>query len=121
MTIPASASRSSYGGYTFNWSPAEKKLAREAFERALKNELDDLITETKRRADRIQTPDQIWDLVEHLLERRKQINARYDYRYSVLPMVFASLLRSGRLAKRDLDGLREDKLAEIRRLSESEG
>jgi hypothetical protein len=105
-----------YGGYNFDWSPAEKKLARKAFENALRQELDELIADTKRRANAIENPDDIWQLVGHLTERRKQIDARYDYRYSVLPSVFTDLIQKGRLHEQDLNGLGEDKLAEIRRL-----
>jgi hypothetical protein len=117
MSISVSTAPRGYGGYAFDWSPAEKKVARRAFEGALKRELDDLVAETKRRASQIQDPDDIWELVDHLIERRKQFNAQYDYRYSVLPWTLANLIRAGRLREQDLKGLREDKLAKIRRLS----
>jgi hypothetical protein len=35
----------------------------------------------------------------------------FDYRYSVLPLVFANRLSSGRLAQDELRGLSDDKLA----------
>ena len=117
MSTSTSAAPRGYTGYEFDWSPTEKKLARKAFERALKQELDELIAETKRRANQVERPDDLWQLGQHLAERRKQIDARYDYRYSVLPGVFAALIQTGRLREQDLKGLNEDKLAEIRRLS----
>jgi hypothetical protein len=36
-------------------------------------------------------------------------DGRYDYRYSVLPLVFAGLVRNGLLAEEELAGLAEDK------------
>jgi hypothetical protein len=116
-STPTSTAPKGYGGYEFKWTDSEKKVAHQAFDRALKREFDELIVETKRRASAVQHPDDAWNLAEYLLERRKQIDASYDYRYSVLPLVFAALIRAGRLNEQELDGLHEDKLAEVRRLS----
>jgi len=35
----------------------------------------------------------MWDLEHHLTERRKEIDRKYDYRYSQLDLVFGRLLR----------------------------
>jgi hypothetical protein len=67
-----------------------------------------------RSAAKIHEPSDLWELEDYLCERRKQINEKYDYRYSVLPTVFGILLREGRLTEQDLDGLGEDKLRFIR-------
>jgi len=114
--LPSTAAMG-YGGYKFKWTDSEKKIARKAFDRALKSELDEVIVETKRRASAVQRPDDAWDLAEYLMNQRKQINASYDYRYSALPLVFAALVKAGRLNEQELGGLHQDKLAEIRRLS----
>ena len=45
-----------------------------------------------------------------LTERRQEIDRRYDYRYSILPLVFAQLLRDGGLTEDDLQGLGREKL-----------
>jgi len=60
-------------------------------------------------------PTQLWDLEHFLTERRKYIDRLYDFRYSVLPVVFGNLIRLRRLTEDDLRALREDKLAAIRR------
>lgn len=98
-----------------HWSAAERAVARKAFERALQRELGETIAEAKRIAARIQTPEQLWNLEDFLTRRRKQIDRKYDYRYSVLLTVFGSLMREGRLQEADLRGLDEDKIAQIRR------
>lgn len=105
-----------YGGYKFKWSQAEKTVARRAFEQSLKREFEKLIVETKRRAGEIEQIDDVWSLAEYVFDRRREIDSRYDYRYSVLPSVFADLVKEGRLRESDLAGLDDDKLAEIRRL-----
>ena len=117
MCPSISAAPFGYGGYQFNWSQSEKKIARRAFELALKQEFDELVVETKRRAIQIKQAEDVWDLAGYIAARRKQIDARYDYRYSVLPTVFAALIKAGRLGDKELEGLHEDKLVEIRRLS----
>ena len=56
--------------------------------------------------------------MEHCLtERRKEIDRKYDYRYSQLRHVFGRLLYEKRLREEELHGLREDKLKSIRFLA----
>ena len=50
-----------------------------------------------------------------LTERREDINETYDYRYSVLPMVFAKLIYRKMLSEDELIGLGSEKIEEIRR------
>jgi hypothetical protein len=45
-----------------------------------------------------------------------QFQAKYDYRYSQLLLVFGRLVREGRVLESDLDSLSEEKLAVIRRI-----
>ena len=100
-----------------NWSPSEKRLARQAFDRALQREFEAVIRETKRLAAEIQQPEELWELERYLGDRRKEIDSRFDYRYSVLPFVFADLIRTGRLQEEELHGLSEEKLEHIRDLA----
>jgi len=53
-------------------------------------------------------------LEHYLTQRRKEIDRKYDYRYSELTHVFGRLLRESRLSEEELRGLREDKLKAIR-------
>ena len=98
------------------WSPAEKATARKAFNLALRRELDAVIQETKDRAGRIEKPEDLWDLEQFLTQHRREIDNKYDYRYSVLQLVFARLIYEGRLSTSDLHGLGEDKLDSIRHI-----
>lgn len=96
------------------WSEAEKKLSRRMFEAALQSELAEVLQEFKARAAAAQTPQDMWPIEDFLNQRRREIDAKYDYRYSQLIAVFGRLLREGRLPDGELDGLSEDKRALIR-------
>src|ERR1700722_18499710 len=96
------------------WSRSEKAIARKAFDAALGRELHEVIQEAKRMASQIQQSSDLWDLEYHLTQRRKEIDRKYDYRYSQLTQVLGRLLYEKRLREEDLWGLREDKLNPIR-------
>jgi hypothetical protein len=100
-----------------HWSPAEKAVARKAFDAALQRELDAVVREAKARAARIRQPSELWELERYLTERKKEIDEEFDYRYSVLPLVFARLLRQGLLKEEELRGLNEDKMFCIRQIA----
>jgi hypothetical protein len=95
------------------WSPGEKSVARKAFDGALERELASITQEVKRRASGIKAPSELWELEEYLSECRKEINSKYDYRYSMLLIVFGQLVRQGWLGIDELRGLSEDKVASI--------
>jgi hypothetical protein len=96
------------------WSKSEKAIARTAFDAALKRELQDVVRKTKQMANQIKESADVWELENYLTERRKEIDRKYDFRYSQLTQVFGRLLYEGRLGEEDLGGLREDKLKSIR-------
>jgi hypothetical protein len=96
------------------WSPAEKAVARKAFDLALQREFEAVMAEARERAGKIRQPSDLWELQSYLTERRRHIDRQYDYRYSVLIGVFGDLVRQGRLSERELHGLSQDKLASIR-------
>jgi hypothetical protein len=99
------------------WSKSEKAIARTAFDAALKRELQDVMRRTKQMANQIKEPADVWELEHYLTERRKEIDRKYDYRYSQLTQVFGRLLYERRLGEEELGGLREDKLKSIRSIA----
>ena len=96
------------------WSRSEKTIAHKVFDVAQERELQQVIQEAKQKADQIKEPADLWDLEHYLTQRRKEINGKYDYRYSQLDLVFGRLLREKWIDEEDLRGLREDKLRAIR-------
>jgi hypothetical protein len=95
-----------------------KTIARTAFDAALGRELHELIQETKRMASQISQSPDLWDLEHYLTERRKEIDRKYDYRYSQLTQVFGRLVYEGRVTEQDLARPHENKLKSIRSLAE---
>jgi len=77
-----------------------------------------VIQEVKKTASQIQQSSDLWDLESYLTQRRKEIDGKYDYRYSRLTHVFGRLLHENRLREEELRGLREDKLEAIRSCAE---
>jgi len=62
--------------------------------------------------------DDIWELHDFLTEKRKEIDEKYDYRYSVLILVFGRLLREGWIELDNLEGLDEDKITKIKNIAD---
>jgi photoprotection regulator FRP-like protein len=99
------------------WSKSEKAIARTAFDAALKRELQDVMRKTKQMANQIREPADVWELEHCLTQRRKEIDRKYDYRYSHLTQVFGRLLYETRVSEEELRGFSEDKLKTIRSLA----
>jgi hypothetical protein len=103
-----------------NWSREEKAVARNAFELALNRELEAVMIEAKKRAAKIQQPSDVWELERYLTDRRTEIDRKYEYKYSVLILVFGNLIQQGMLSEQELQGLNQDKLDAIRRYANLE-
>jgi hypothetical protein len=101
------------------WSHAEKKIAQRVFQDALKRELDGVVSEAKKRMANLMEPGDLWDLEAFLTRRRYEIDTEFDFRYSVLPMVFATLLRKRKISESELDGLSEEKIEFVRSLAKA--
>jgi hypothetical protein len=119
MTSSPSQAATYHGSVMQNlkWSGAEKAIARKAFDLALKREFEEVVLETRSKAAKIHDPSTLWNLERYLTKRRQEIDSKYDYRYSVLPIVFGRLVREGRLSEKELHGLGEDKMDYIRRVA----
>ena len=99
------------------WSQTEKKIARQAFDKAYEREIRTLIKEVQQQAAQIASLDNLWVLHDFLSARRHEIDGKYDYRYSSLVFVFALLIKEGWLQVDELEGLNPDKRSKIVALS----
>ncbi len=97
----------------FDWSPAEKRIAQRAFDAAFERELSGLTEKLRARAASARTAEDLWSIEQFLASARREIESKYDYRYSQLPVVFGRLLREKLIDEQDLDGLDEEKVAFI--------
>ncbi len=98
------------------WTAAEKQLSRRAFDYALQAELAEILQDFKERAAAAETPEDMWAVEYSLNRSRRQLDAKYDYRYSQLISVFGRLIREERLTEAQLQGLSQEKLELIRRI-----
>jgi hypothetical protein len=98
------------------WSESEKKLSRSVYDAALKAELAEILAEFKLKAVSVSTVEEMWDVEEYLVHQRREIDSKYDYRYSQLLFVFGRLIREGRVLAAQLSGLSPEKLDCIRRM-----
>jgi len=98
------------------WSPSEKRLARKLFDNALQRELADLVMDFRKRAEAVQTPDEMWKLRRFLEQAEREVEEKYDYRYSQLLFVFGRLVREGRISISQLQELSAEKLSYVRKI-----
>lgn len=97
-----------------SWAPAEKKLARIAFDKAFERQCGAIAQEARRMLETTTAPSEIFRVQEYLTEQRRIVDQLYDYRYSRLLEVFGRLLSDGWLREGDLDGLQPGKIAKIK-------
>lgn len=95
--------------YDLNWSNDEKKIARKAFDNAYQREMDNIKSSLMDKVSQIKTNADIWAIEDFLLEKRKNVDSKYDYRYSQLIIVFGRLLSEGYLNEEDISELSEEK------------
>ena len=98
-----------------SWSKSQKKHARELFDLALEREYKALIEEIN--TTKVTSRDEVWELRDRLNRKAKEMDRKYDYRYSQLIFVFADLLREGYLSFEELNVLGEEKLGDIKKWS----
>ncbi len=101
----------------FKWNQREKSISRAAFDKAYNKECAHIIEAVKKQASTLTEPEDIWTLEDYLFKKRKDIDQRYDYRYSVLIPVFGVLVRQGWIEMKDLEGLGQEKLSKIQSIA----
>ena len=99
--------------FNLKWSPAEKKIARKAYERARDAALSKILVQFKERAAVAASVTDMWAMEHWLREQRKDLDEMLDDRYSQLPLVFAWAIRAGHIDQEQLAGLSDDKLTLI--------
>ena len=77
------------------WTKKEKFIAREAFQKAYKKECMSIADNLKNMINEVSGPEDLWEVRNYLSKTLKNIERRYDFRYSVLILVFAQLMKDG--------------------------
>ena len=96
------------------WSPGEKKAAHAAFEAALSRERAAIRREIEAMLRDSDDGAGIWKVRDFLNAKAREIDRKYDFRYSVLIGVFGRLLAEGWLTLDDIGGLDSSKRELIR-------
>jgi hypothetical protein len=103
--------------YDLKWNTNEKKVARAAFDKAYKREMEEIQNALFDKVAKLKNDKDVWSIQKYLSKRRYNIDNKYDYRYSQLILVFSKLMKEGYLKEEDLFGLSEDKLEIIKKVS----
>jgi photoprotection regulator FRP-like protein len=101
--------------HRLEWSPGEKRAARSAFKAALARECATIRHEVEAMLKRSSDPMEIWSVHDYLSRKRRQIDQKYDYRYSVLTSVLGQLLAEGWVAETEIATLKPEKIEQIKR------
>ena len=99
------------------WTDVEKQIARTAFDRAYKREIEALLEQVREEASTLVEVGDLWRLHDFLSAKRHAVEGKYDYQYPALLFVFAGLLKEGWLHLNELEGLDKDKLSKVAALS----
>lgn len=102
--------------FEFKWSPSEKKAARAAFDLALDRELKAIRQEVEALLQKSGDESSIWRVHDYLSAKRREVDEKYDYRYSVLTLVFSRLVIEGWLTLDDFSGIGAEKIEMIRKV-----
>jgi Photoprotection regulator fluorescence recovery protein len=98
------------------WSATQKKAARAAFDLALARELKSIRQHADAMLRESEDDRVVWSLRDYLSERGREIDRKYDFRYSVLMLVFHRLVFEGWLTEDELAGIGTEKVEMIRRV-----
>jgi hypothetical protein len=101
------------------WSKKEKEISRKIFDSAYQKEYDSIRNTVLKMTKENDKLNEIWKIGNYIYEKRKEIDHKYDYRYSILLHVFGQLLSEHWFKIEDLDGLDEEKIKRIICLSKS--
>lgn len=104
--------------FDLRWSAGEKKVAHAAFKTALSRERGAVRRQIEAMLQQ-HAPDaaKIWKIRHYLNDKAREMDRKYDFRYSVLIGVFARLIGEGWLTMDELAGLDSEKLELIRHQS----
>src|SRR5437763_2837936 len=99
------------------WSAHEKAVAHAAFDAALSRERAEVRREVESILRKSPESSEVWRIRDYLNEMAREIDQKYDFRYSVLIGVFARLIAEGWCTVEELAGLSSEKLGLIREQS----
>jgi len=101
----------------FDWSNAEKIMARQAYDRAYERECTKILEKVQRMISNMDDPKEIWKIYDYLRKSRRDMDSKYDYRYLILTIVLGKLMGEGLILDSDIGELSQDKIDAIKRVA----
>ena len=101
----------------FDWSNAEKIIARQAYDRAYERECTKILDKVQRMISNMDDPKEIWKIYDYLRKSRRDKDSKYDYRYLILTIVLGKLMGEGLISDSDIGELSQDKIDAIKRVA----
>jgi hypothetical protein len=95
------------------WTKKEKSIARKAFDKAFEKECLSITDNIKNMINEVSCPEDLWKIRDYLSKTLRNIEKKYDFRYSILILVLAQLIRDEWIEENDLIGLDEYKISKI--------
>ena len=99
------------------WTKSEKEIARRVYGSAYLRECKAIAEDVRRAIAGVEDPAELWKIHDLLTKRRRQMDEKYDFRYSVLVWVLGRLVREGWITEEEVEGLSADKLATIKEVA----
>jgi hypothetical protein len=106
------------GNDEYTWSKKEKEMARKIYDTAYRKEMIQIKDEISKLISKYNGPNDIWKIHDYLTEKREEIDLKYDYRYSVIMIVFGRLFEEGIISEEHIQGLSEEKINRIKEIAE---
>jgi len=101
-----------------DWTPAEKNLARNLFDRAMSKAGADYLA--RHQQQNFATLEELWAYEQKIRHWRKEFSSIFQFTYSRLEFSFAVSLQRGWLQENQLNGLRDDRIQRIVTLAKGE-
>ena len=95
------------------WTKKEKSIARKAFDKAFEKECVSITDNIKNMISEVSCPEDLWKIRDSLSKTLRNIEKKYDFRYSILILVLAQLIKDEWIEENDLIGLDEYKISKI--------
>jgi hypothetical protein len=92
-------------------------FAREAYDRAYERECTKIMEKVHGMLSGMEDPKEIWKIDDYLRKIKREMDSRYDYRYSILIIVFGKLMREGLILDSDIEKFSQDKIDAIKRIA----
>jgi hypothetical protein len=101
------------------FSKSEKGICRQAFDKAYMREYESVCENVKKMVAAAKEKNEIWAVGDYLYDKRREIDQKYDYRFSRLLSVFGLLYFEKWLDINDLKGMAQEKIDLIKQYATS--